>query len=119
MKLYKKSERIFKLHDVLKGASAIGYHTHRVGEYRRWKELPDGSRLSVKIDVFFIKNLADPTIKGYVLGDTFGRLAAPIVPNKEEVMQWLKDHEYKTDKQFYMEDCGMTLETWNQWNGIY
>lgn len=36
----------------------------------------------------------------------------------KEITDFLKGKGYKTSKKFYMEDCGMPEETWNQWNGI-
>ena len=38
--------------------------------------------------------------------------------NAKELMKFLADKGYKTSKKFYMEDLGMSEESWNEWNGI-
>ena len=38
--------------------------------------------------------------------------------NAKELIKFLMDKGYKTSKKFYTEDCGMSEELWNEWNGI-
>lgn len=38
--------------------------------------------------------------------------------NAKELNEFLKAKGYKTSKKFYTEDCGMSEELWNEWNGI-
>lgn len=115
MKLYKKAERNLKVSATLKAFREIGYKTRHVGEWDRWKELSDGGRLQVKIDVYEVKN---DIMTCYMLGDTLGRVAAQLTEDKADVMAWLQEHGYKTCKRWHIEDAGMTEELWNEWNGI-
>ena len=84
-----------------------------VGEFKKWKELWNGDRISVTITVYEIKNELKTV---YLLEDTLGRLCADLQENKAEVMEWLKDKGYKTAHKFYTEECGMSEETWKAWN---
>lgn len=113
MKLYAKDERKAETSSMLKVMRECGYSTKHVGEWDRWKEMSIGGRLQVKIDVYEVKN---DVITAYLVSDTLGRVAAPLTEDKQEVMDWLEDKGYKTDKQWYMEDYGMDEETWEEWN---
>lgn len=115
MKLYKKAERALKVVAMLKTFKETGYKTRHIGEWDRWKELPDGGRLQVKIDVYEVKN---DMITCYMLGDTLGRVAAQLTEDKADVMAWLQEHGYKTCKRWHIEEAGMSEELWNEWNGI-
>lgn len=115
MKLYKKSERILKVSATLKAFKEIGYKTRHIGEWDRWKELSNGGRMQVKIDVYEVKN---DTMTCYMLGDTLGRVAAQLTEDKADVMAWLQEHGYKTCKRWHIEEAGMSEELWNVWNGI-
>lgn len=113
MELFKKSERQIKASSMLKTFRTIGGTTKSIGEYMKWKDLSDGSRLSVSISVYEIKYEGQTM---YLLEDSLGRVAAPVQENKAEIMDWLKAHGYKTEHKFYTEDYGMTEETWRAWN---
>jgi hypothetical protein len=113
MKLYKKSERKMNIYDFKKAMKAGGFEAKSIGEYRKWKELHDG-RVSVRMTIYEISR--GGVAEGYVLADVLDRVACQIILNKQEVLDWIKEHGYKTDKQFYMEDMGMSEELWNEWN---
>lgn len=112
MKLYKKSERLLKTAATLKSFRAIGFTTKHIGEWDRWKELEDG-RIQVKIDIY---EVVGNGMTCYFASDTLGRVASAMITDLQEVMDWLKEHNYKPDKQWYMEDFGMSEELWNEWN---
>lgn len=38
--------------------------------------------------------------------------------NAKELTKFLADKGYKTSKKFYMQELGMSEESWNEWNGI-
>ena len=38
--------------------------------------------------------------------------------NAKELTKFLTDKGYETSKKFYMEEFGMSEESWNEWNGI-
>lgn len=114
MKLYKKSERHMNVYKTLAGFRKCGMTTAELGRWKKWKELRDGGRLSVRIDVFELR--LNNQVQGYIVGDTLGKVAAPIVLDKQEVLDWLKEKGYKPEKQWEMEENGMTEELWNEWN---
>lgn len=113
MKLFKKNERQIKANSMLNTFRKIGGETKNVGEFKKWKELYDGSRISVSINVYEIRYEGETM---YLLEDTLGRVCAEIQKDKKEIMDWLNAHGYKTVHKFYIEDCGMTEETWKIWN---
>lgn len=113
MELIKKSERGLKASLMLKTFRSMGGKTKQVGEFKKWKELPDG-RISVSMNVYEIEGVDE--MKCYLLEDTLGRVCAPLTYDKAEVLGWLKEHGYKTVHDFYIQDCGMTEETWKVWN---
>lgn len=113
MKLYKNSERSLKINDMLNAYKHMGFASKNLGRWCKWKELRDGGRLQVKLDIYEVKN---DMITFYMIGDTLDRVAAPATESKHEVLDWLNEHEYKTEKRWYLEDYGMTAEAWNSWN---
>lgn len=113
MKLLKKSDRHMKSWDMVKAMKVVGGDGKDLGRWCKWKEVHDG-RLQVKMDIF---ELVQPDgVKFYILSDSLDRVACPIVTDKNEVLSWLKEHGYKPEKQWYMEEAGMTEELWNEWN---
>ena len=114
MKLYKKAERTIKVGKLLGTFRECDWETKNLGRWCKWKELKnDSGRLQVKFDVFEIKK-DDITV--YLMSDSLDRVAAPTTADKKEVIDWLKEHGYKPEKQWYLEDYGMDEETWNAWN---
>ena len=113
MKLYAKENRTIKTATLLQVMRESGYTTRHIGEWDRWKDMRDGGRLQVKIDVYEVKN---EIMTAYLVSDSLGRVAAPLTEDKKEVMEWLEEKGYKTDKEWYMQDCGMNEETWEEWN---
>jgi len=115
MKLFKKADRVLDVSTILKAYRQVGFKTKHIGEWDRWKELSIGGRLQVKIDVYEVK---DDKTTCYMLGDSLGRVAAPLTEDKADVMAWLQEHGYKTCKRWHIEEAGMSEELWNEWNGI-
>ena len=113
MKLYKRADRIMRIGDFAKAMRATGVELKELQEYRRWKDLPD-AKISVKLAIHEITHNGQK--QGYVLEDTLGRVACQIILDKQEVLNWLKEHGYKKVKQWYLEDYGMDEETWEEWN---
>lgn len=112
MKLYKMSERTIKATPMLAAYRASGFKTTDMGRWCKWKEL-DYGRIQVKFDVYRVVN---DMITVYLMCDSLDRVAAPMTESKEEVLGWLKEHGYKPEKQWYIEDYGMDEETWEEWN---
>ena len=113
MKLYAKAERTIRTNVMLSAFKKADFTVRRIGEWDKWKELSIGGRLQVKMTVYEIKN---DMITAYLLSDTLERVAAPLADSKQEVLDWLKEKGYKPEKQWYMQDYGMSEETWNEWN---
>lgn len=113
MKLFKKSERFMDAAGTRKALRETGYTVKEIGEFCKWKEIEKG-RMQVSLTIWEAKGNGSTF---YMVEDTIGRVAAQFNPDKADVMNWLKDHGYKPVKQWYIEDTGMTEETWNIWNG--
>lgn len=120
MKLYKKSERQIKASAYLKCMRKMGFTTKHIGEWDKWKELKndlgDFGKLQVKLDVYEMQ--AEGTNKIYLVADALGMVCAQLTEDKQDIMNWLNEHGYKPEKQWYMEDYGMDEETWKAWNAV-
>lgn len=110
--IFKKSERNLNATQMLSVFRQMNYQTKHIGEFDKWKEA-NGIKYQAKINVYQI-NMDDKI--AYVMADNFDRFMNPFTEDKKEIMNWLKEKGYKTDKQWYMEDCGMTEDLWNEWN---
>lgn len=64
----------------------------------------------------------------YEISTQFGKMAVAFhdginrlqyqANDAKELIEFLVSKGYKTSKKFYMEECGMSEELWNEWNGI-
>lgn len=122
LELLKRSERTIKVKSFLSTMRAIGNKTREIEEFKKWKELSDGSRITMSITVFEIavdqsKFGGNGIAKVYCMEDTLGmEMQKSFTNDLNEIKRWLKEKGYKTVKRFYIEDCGMTEETWEEWN---
>lgn len=56
-------------------------------------------------------------VKAYCMKDSLGmEMQKSLTTDLEEIKKWLDEKGYKTTKRFYTEDCGMSEETWEEWN---
>lgn len=113
MTLTKKSDRALKTAEFLRICRSTGMETSNLGEFRKWKELRDGSRLSVSLTLYRISAVGNVA---YFFSDSLGRVACPLCPDLAEMKNFLHDKGYKTDRDFYIEDYGMTAEAYAAWN---
>ena len=113
MKLMKKAERTTRIWAMKKTAEKLGHKTTNLGEYCKWKNLSDGGRLQVKLNVWRFDMGA---MKFYVVSDTLDKVATGYIENLGEITTWLSEHGYKPVEQWYKEDYGMDDETWEEWN---
>lgn len=113
MTLTKKSDRVLKTAAFIKAIRSVGGDVKNLGEFRRWKELSDGSRLSVSLTLYRVSANGKT---GYFFSDSLGRVACPLCPDLAEMKNFLHDKGYKTDRDFYIEDYGMTPEDYAAWN---
>lgn len=118
MEYIKRKDRVLKSSGFAAGVKAVGGTVRTIGEYSKWHELRDGSgRIQVTLDIVEVYIPSADVKKAYYLRDTFGYMASIVCGDLKEVKQWLTDHGYKTIKQWYIEDNGMSEETWKIWNG--
>lgn len=113
----KSADRLIKtqifINSVKTGAPQIQFKT--IDRFIKWKELDGGSKVSVKFDLIRLYN-TDNKATAYILSDSLDRLACIAHPDLEEIRTWLTKHGYKPEKDFYIQDYGMSEETWNEWN---
>lgn len=114
IEIIKMKDRTLDASLAFKAMRDCGWKTKHIGEFDKWKDSCNGVRRQAKVDLYEI--ITTDSKKAYVLVDTFGKVMHSLNPDKQEVMNWLKDNGYKKDKDWYIEDCGMTEDTWNKWN---
>lgn len=113
MKFWKNSERLVKGGVFRKSIKDMGGQVKEIGEYSKWVDVAHG-RIQNKITVYELNGTFQTM---YLLCDNLDRAVCEMQTDKEEVMGYLKEHGWKTTKDWYIEDCGMSEETWNVWNG--
>lgn len=118
MKYFKFNERCMKhsvVSQMLRGDGAVtGTH----GEYTRGINLSNGSKVSEQLT---IKSYDARPVGGnlvYVLVDNFDMWASDTA-TLEEIKAFLKDNGFKTTHDWYVQDNGMSEETWQEWNKGY
>lgn len=117
MELIKKSERNVNVESALKTYRQIGADIKSKGRFMKWKDCPNG-RMSVHLDVYIVSIDSDELKahgQWYVLGDTLGRMAYSGQDNWTDIQNWLSSKGYKTEKDFYTQDYGMTEESYQEW----
>lgn len=117
MEIYKGSERVLHIDSMLSALKETidGFESKQIGEWCKWEELTCGGKLQVKMTIYECKCNGKNI---YTMADGLGRVAMTFSEDKAGIITWLKDHGYKRDKQWYLEDYGMSEETWNAWNSI-
>ena len=116
MKYFKRSERIIKAMAFNAGIKSVGGIVKEVAEYSKWHEQDTGSRIQVKMFVMKVDLSKVNGSVGYYLKDGMGMVASDIVLGINDIKRWLVDHGYKTVHDWYVQDCGMSEETWREWN---
>lgn len=112
MQYFKRKERFFKAAIFAKNIKEVGGTVREVAEYSKWKELDHG-RIQVR---FTIIEFATKVGKTYLMTDNEGLVACQVTPDLEEIKSFLTKHGFKPTKDWYIQDCGMTEETWKEWN---
>lgn len=121
MMYIKKSERILKAVAFNAGLKSVGADVEEIAEYSKWHELQNGEYAGCRIQVKMFIVKADMSkvsggVVGYYLKDGEGMIASDIVADINEIKYWLADHGYKTVHDWYIQDYGMSEETWKEWN---
>ncbi len=115
MKMIKRSERTIKARHMIAGFKNFGGESKLIGEYSKWKELSDGSRLQVSYEIYSVSGVANSQTF-YFMSDVLGNVASVATYDLGEVLEWLKNHGYKTTHDWYIQDYGMSEEVWQEWN---
>lgn len=120
MKYIKRSERILKAAALNAGLKSAGGVVREVAEYSKWHELQSGinagSRVQIKMFIMKADLSKVSGVIGYYLKDDMGMIASDLVTDINDIKHWLADHGYKTIHDWYVQDCGMSEETWHEWN---
>lgn len=116
MKYFKRSERIMKAMAFNAGIKSVGGAVKEVAEYSKWHEQDADSRIQVKMFVMKVDLGKVNGNVGYYLKDGMGMVASDVVLDINDIKCWLVDHGYKTVHDWYVQDYGMSEETWHEWN---
>lgn len=114
MEIWKASERVVSGGVFRKAIREAGGIVKELGEFSKWANLVNGGRLQKTLTIY---ELGGRGGKMYLVCDSLDRAVCEMQFDKKEVFEYLKEHGWKTTKNWYMEDCGMSEETWNIWNG--
>lgn len=118
MKYIKFNERVMshtKMTKVFKEQGmVIGTH----GEYTRWINLKYGNKVSEQLTIKSYDGRSVGCSICYVLVDSFGMWASDLT-TLEDIKAFLKANGFKTTHDWYVQDNGMSEETWKEWNKGY
>lgn len=113
MNYIKRSDRCIKASAMTKVIKDSGGVAKEIAEYSKWHNRTDGSRIQVTLII--VKMEANGNT-AYILKDNLGMLASYPNPDLDEMKTFLAEHGFKPIKDWYLQDCGMTEETWDAWN---
>lgn len=113
MQYIKRADRCIKAAAMFKPLRDAGGTVSEVAEYSKWRNLSDGSRIQVTLTIIKMTHLDNTA---YILKDNLGMLASYPTQDLVEMRSFLVDKGFKPIKDWYIQDCGMTEETWNAWN---
>ena len=98
----------------IKGLKEAGASVKRFSQLHKMIEREYGS-IEYRYNIYEISTQYGKTAVAF--HDGLNRLQYQ-ADNAKELIKFLMDKGYKTSKKFYIEDCGMSEELWNEWNGI-
>lgn len=113
MNYIKRADRFIKASAMTKVIKDAGGTAKEIAEYSKWHNINEGSRIQVTLII--IKMEANGNT-AYILKDNLGMLASYPTTDLDELKSFLTDKGFKPIKDWYLQDCGMTEETWNTWN---
>lgn len=113
MQYIKRSDRFIKAAAMFKTIRDAGGTVREVAEYSKWQDLRVGGRIQVTLTIMKMTNMGNTA---YILKDNLGMLASYPAQDLAEMKTFLTEHGFKPIKEWYLQDCGMTEETWNAWN---
>lgn len=113
MQYIKRSERFIKAANFVKPIKDHGGVVREIGEYAKWQTIHEDGKIQV---TFIILEMKVNNNAGYVLKDNFGMIASYPTQDVNELKNFLSEKGFKPIKDWYIQDCGMSEETWNAWN---
>lgn len=113
MTYIKRSERFMKAANFVKPIKDNGGTVREVGEYSKWRTIHEGGKIQVTFTILEMKVSGNT---GYILKDTLGMLASYPTQDVNELKNFLCEKGFKPIKDWYIQDCGMSEETWREWN---
>ena len=121
-KLIKKDERKLHYGNTLNSYKKnFGAVLQSKGRYMKHKEFDYGAikgTKTVHLDICYVEIKNEQfgiDDKFYVVGDTLGRICFSGEADFNEIKNWLNEKGYKTEKQFYIEEEGMSPEDYEEW----
>lgn len=112
MKLIEKAKRTIRTQDYFNNLKILGANIVNKGEYKKWKQLSD-DKMSVTLTVYKV-NFQSVQDEFFVISDTLGKVAFNDRIEEKEIIKWLEEKGYKTEKEFHLEN-GMSEELYDEW----
>lgn len=112
MKLIEKAKRTIRTQDYFNNLKILGANIVNKDEYKKWKQLSDG-KMSVTLTVYKV-NFQSVQDGFFVISDTLGKVAFNDRIEEKEIIKWLEEKGYKTEKEFHLEN-GMSEELYDEW----
>jgi hypothetical protein len=113
MTYIKKSERFIKAANFTKPIKDNGGTVREAGEYSKWKHIDEYRKVQVS---FTILAMSANGNTAYILKDNMGMVASYPTQDINELKSFLAEKGFKPIKDWYIQDCGMSEETWKEWN---
>lgn len=113
MQYIKRSDRFIKTTAFTKPIRDNGGKVREVAEYAKWHNIDECSKVQVG---FIILEIAVNGNKAYILKDSFGMMASYPTQDLTEMKVFLIGKGFKPIKDWYIQECGMSEETWKEWN---
>ena len=111
MRIVKKSERKLDMATYLSVMRKVGYATQKIGAWTKWQETASG-QVQLKKTIYKVWN---DTAKAYIGEDNLGKVFFDAEPSYEEVISWLTEHGYQTERDFYLNELGMDADAYAAW----
>lgn len=113
MTYIKRRERFIKADVFTKPIKDNGGTVREVGEYSKWKNIDEYSRIQATFTILAMSATAGTA---YILKDNMGMVACYPTQDINELTSFLAEKGFKPIKEWYIQDCGMSEETWKEWN---
>lgn len=113
MQYIKRSDRFIKTKDFTKPFKLNGGSVREVAEYAKWRTLDEDAKVQMTMTILGVSVGGNTA---YILKDSLGMMACYPTPDLKEVKEFLTQKGFKPIKDWYIQDYGMTEETWNEWN---